>query len=221
MLQKYKKILEKDDLEPLYTPNNLCEVISLDKPLNLDKFNHAFDKVKDTKERTKHDHELSKLLHAAIIESDVPENELTDLRMWQWIALNPLREYSLWRWDIASDELNKKAIRFLGAGGVTGFSNHSASRLFFPVHILSQAPDAEQLIEHFWSNTQIELSIAQSVLSLNPKIFIAATRATKGISTSNITKVVNNSIVSLNLSSGSTLLDIMEEDELAAIMSTD
>ena len=114
--------------------------------------------------------------------------------------------------------MNQKANRFLGSGGVGGFSNNSASRLFFPVAALKTDPDAKSLIEHFWSNTQIELSISQSILSLNPKIVIAATRATQGIGSSNVTDAVNDVMVSLNLSSGSTLLDIMEEDEITALM---
>jgi hypothetical protein len=221
MLKKYNKILDREDLNTSYSPNSACGTIDLDQTLNLNHFNDYFDKVKETNETTKHDEHFSKLLYEAIIESKIPDTNFNDLRLWQWIALNPLREYTLWRWGIESDESNKKSIRFLGAGGVTGFSNNAASRLFFPALSISEAPDAEDLLKYFWSNTQIELSISQSILSLNPKIFIAAVRATQGIETTNLTRVVSDVIVSLNLSSGSTLLDIMEEGEITALMKQD
>ena len=218
MLKIYQNILQTDDLDPFYRPKSSIEVFDLELSIDLKNFNTTFSKVKKTRELTKHDAVLSSLLYEAVIQSELRQNYISDLRLWQWIALNPLREYVLWRWDIETDELNQKANRFLGSGGVGGFSNNSASRLFFPVAALKTDPDAKSLIEHFWSNTQIELSISQSILSLNPKIVIAATRATQGIGSSNVTDAVNDVMVSLNLSSGSTLLDIMEEDEITALM---
>ena len=218
MLKKYKQVIQKEELSAFYMPIDSCETIDINKNIDLKDFNNYFEEIKSSNERTKHDCELSKFLFDAITEAEVSEIELNDLRFWQWVALNPLRHYSLWRWDIESDESNTKSNRFLGAGGVTGFSENSASRLFFPIFSLNSAPDSENLIQHFWSNTQIELSISQSVLSLNPKIFAAAVRATQNVDSRNLTDGVKDIIVDLNLSSGSTLLDIMEEDEIEKLM---
>lgn len=183
--------------------------------INFSRFNEYFNKVKNDEKYSEHDHMFSKLILDAIQESNLDKKFTYDLRFWQWVCINEIREYVLWRWGIDEDS-PKNFARFLGAGGVTGFSKNSASRLFFPAANLLGKDDGDNLLKEFWKYTQKELSISQSTLSINPKIFYAIAKATKNLNGDE----TKDFIIHLNFLKSNLFLDIMDEDEISNLVAT-
>jgi len=213
MSKYYEKKISPSSLELGF--DSIEHLTGIDTGVNIDfkEFNEYFYSIKDDESVTIHDFIFSKLIYEAITSSGLDKKYTHDLRFWQWICLNEIKEYCLWRWKI-NEESPKKLDRFLGSGGVTGFSKNSASRLYFPAKGLMEEGDGEVLLEDFWSLTQKELSISQSTLSINPKIFIALVKATKGLNTSE----TNKAIVKLNLLKSNLFLDIMDESEILELI---
>ena len=209
MSKYYEKKISPSTLELGF--NSIEHLIGNDTGVNIDfkEFNEYFHSIKEDESVTIHDFIFSKLIYEAITTSGLDKKYTHDLRFWQWVCLNEIKEYCLWRWKI-NEESPKKLDRFLGSGGVTGFSKNSASRLYFPAKGLMEEDEGEVLLEDFWSLTQKELSISQSTLSINPKIFIALVKATKGLNTGE----TNKAIVKLNLLKSNLFLDIMDESEI-------
>lgn len=181
--------------------------------INFSDFNSYFSEVKNEEKRSDHDYMFSKLIFSALEDSNLDKRFTFDLRFWQWISINEIREYVLWRWNINEDSLNKLE-RFLGAGGVTGFSTNSASRLYFPAASLLGKDDGDNLLKEFWKYSQKEQSISQSTLSINPKIFYAIAKATKNLN-GNETKAF---IIQLNFLKSNLFLDLMDENEISNLV---
>lgn len=214
MSKYYKKKISEFDLEQGFNNLDSFEILDTGVEIDFDEFTSYFQSVANDDSVTAHDFNFSMLIYEAISKSKLDKKFTHDLRFWQWICLNKIKEYCLWRWKI-DEEMPKKLNRFLGSGGVTGFSINSASRLYFPADGLLKEHDGESLLKDFWSLTQKELSISQSRLSINPKIFIALVKATKGLNTSE----TNKAIVKLNLLDSNTFLDLMDESEIISLIS--
>ena len=214
MSKYYKKKISEYDLEKGFNSLDSFEALETGVEIDFNEFNTFFRSVENDDSVTVHDFNFSVLIHGAISKSKLDKKFTHDLRFWQWICLNKIKEYCLWRWKI-DEEMPKKLNRFLGSGGVTGFSINSASRLYFPADGLLKENDGESLLKDFWSLTQKELSISQSRLSINPKIFIALVKATKGLNTAE----TNKAIVKLNLLDSNTFLDLMDEAEIIKLIS--
>ena len=214
MSKYFKNKISKHDLEQGFNNLDSFKVLETGVEINFDEFNGYLKSVVNDDSVTIHDYNFSVLMHEAISKSKLDKKFTHDLRFWQWICLNKIKEYCLWRWKI-DEEMPKKLNRFLGSGGVTGFSINSASRLYFPANGLLKERDGESLLKDFWSLTQKELSISQSRLSINPKIFIALVKATKGLNTAE----TNKAIVKLNLLDSNTFLDLMDESDIIRLIS--
>jgi hypothetical protein len=209
MTKYYEKKIPQSVLELGFDSIAHLKEIDIKETVDFSEFNDYFNTVKDDESVTVHDFIFSQLIYKAISNSKLDNKYTFDLRFWQWVCLNEIKEYCLWRWKINADS-PKKLDRFLGSGGVTGFSKNSASRLYFPAKGLLVENGGESLLEDFWSLTQKELSISQSTLSINPKIFLALVKATKGLNTGD----TNKAIVKLNLLKSNLFLDIMDESEI-------
>ncbi|MDA7786648.1 DUF6339 family protein [Gammaproteobacteria bacterium] len=214
MSKYFKNKISEHDLEQGFNNLDSFKVLETGVEINFDEFNGYLKSVVNDDSVTIHDYNFSVLMHEAISKSKLDKKFTHDLRFWQWICLNKIKEYCLWRWKI-DEEMPKKLNRFLGSGGVTGFSINSASRLYFPANGLLKERDGESLLKDFWSLTQKELSISQSRLSINPKIFIALVKATKGLNTAE----TNKAIVKLNLLDSNTFLDLMDESDIIRLIS--
>ena len=214
MTKYYEKKISPSILELGFTSIQSHSTLETGATVNFNAFNDYFNSVKEDDSVTIHDFTFSKLIYEAITKSELDKKYTFDLRFWQWICLNEIKEYCLWRWKINEEAINKLD-RFLGSGGVTGFSKNSASRLYFPAEGLLNEDQGEELLKDFWSLTQKELSISQSTLSINPKIFVALVKATKGLNTSD----TNKAIVKLNLIKSNQFLDIMDESEILELIS--
>jgi hypothetical protein len=214
MSKYFKNKISEHDLEQGFNNLDSFKALETGVEINIDEFNGYLKSVMNDESVTIHDYNFSVLIHEAILKSKLDKKFTHDLRFWQWICLNKIKEYCLWRWKI-DEEMPKKLNRFLGSGGVTGFSINSASRLYFPANGLLKESDGESLLKDFWSLTQKELSISQSRLSINPKIFIALVKATKGLNTAE----TNKAIVKLNLLDSNTFLDLMDESEIIRLIS--
>tara|TARA_B100000780_G_C21122797_1_gene454975 strand:- start:637 stop:1308 length:672 start_codon:yes stop_codon:yes gene_type:complete len=217
MTKYYEKRVTEFEIDSDLKVKNLINEIETGVSIDFTNFNKYFESKRGTKRRSDLDCELSNIIYEAISKSKLDQKFIYDLRFWQWVCLNPLKEYCIWRWDISLElpEIHKPE-RFLGAGGVTGFSKNSASRLYIPASILineieiKDLEDGNNLFESFWSNQQKELSICQSVLSMNKNVFIAAVRAADGLDTEEIKSLM----VELNFLSSSSFLDIMSHEEI-------
>lgn len=183
--------------------------------INFSEFKNYFNEIKNEEKNSEHDFMFSKLIFHAIEDSNLDKKFTHDLRFWQWICINEIREYIFWRWNINEDSPSKYP-RFLGAGGVTGFSKNSASRLYFPAASLLNKDDGEDLLKEFWKFTQKELSISQSTLSINPKIFYAIAKATKNLN-GDETKAF---IIQLNFLKSNLFLDLMDENEISNLVTS-
>ncbi len=214
MTKFYEKKISPSTLELGFDSLGHLTEIDTKESVDFSEFNEYFDSIKNDESVTVHDFIFSKLIYKAISNSKLDTKHTFDLRFWQWVCLNEIKEYCLWRWKINADS-PKKLDRFLGSGGVTGFSKNSASRLYFPAKGLLAEDDGENLLEDFWALTQKELSISQSTLSINPKIFLALVKATKGLNTGD----TNKAIVKLNLLKSNLFLDIMDESEILDLIS--
>tara|TARA_B100000787_G_scaffold71188_1_gene52320 strand:- start:508 stop:1179 length:672 start_codon:yes stop_codon:yes gene_type:complete len=213
----YEKCLTEFNLNSDFSMKSSINEIETGANINFTDFNKFFEANKNIKQQSKLDMQFSELLYKAISTSNLDQKFVYDFRFWQWICLNPLREFCIWRWDIdLESDVIQTPERFLGGGSVTGFSKNSASRLYFPASILINEPkvsglkDGATLFESFWKKQQKELSICQSILSMDKNIFIAAVRAADGLSTEEIKRLMAD----LNFRSSSTFLDVMSHEEI-------
>lgn len=213
MTKLYEKKVTPNSLENGLNIEESYATIDTGVKIDFTEFNDFFDTVKDDESIQKHDYDFSKLIFKAISKSGIENKYLYDLRFWQWITLNEIKEYCLWRWKI-NEEAPTKLNRFLGAGGVTGFSINSASRLYFPAVAIMQDSKGDELLKDFWTLTQKELSISQSALSIDPKIYIALVKATKGMKGEAISKTISK----LNLLGTSYFLDLMDIEEIITLI---
>lgn len=223
MSKYYERRLSEFDLNPDITLNK--DINSIETGVNIDftDFIKLFEKNKQvTSKRAKADLDIffSEIIYKAIKDSKLNQKFIFDLRFWQWISINPLKEYCIWRWDINTNSAElQNSPRFIGGGGVTGFSKNTISRLYIPAGILineniaENLKDGDSLFQSFWSNQQKELSICQSVLSMNKDIFIAAVRCVDGLNTNEIKRL----IADLNFRSSSYFLDAMNHEEIYEI----
>ena len=214
MSKYYSNKIQPSSLEISFDAASSFETSETGVNINFNDFNNYFKDVKNGDGSvTIHDFKLSELIYEAILSSGLDKKFYYDLRFWQYVCLNEIKDYCLWRWKIDEDSPSKIE-RLIGAGGVTGFSKNSASRLFFPADCLLREVNGKELLEDFWSLTQNELSISQSTLSINPKIFVAMVKATNGLDGA----ATKNAVVKLNLLKTSLFLDIMDEDEILSLI---
>ena len=199
--------------------------IDCDGAINLKSFEEKFSEyqAKDVKqrERAKTDIDFSMLIYKAIAKSDLEERFYYDMRFWQWLCLNDLQEYILWRWDINNENPKRTQYRrFIGAGGVSGFSYNSIARLFIPANILLKERDGKSLLKKFWENQQAELQISQCADVLNNKVFVAATRSVVDElkAGGDVTDRIKQKIVKLNALKKSSFLDTLEEAQIIDLM---
>ena len=220
MTKYYEKKITEFDLNPDISLKHEINSIETGSEVDFSDFINFFDNNKDKKikkAKASLDINFSELIYNAIKESKLDKKFIYDLRFWQWICLNPLNEYCIWRWDVDIESTEpEKTVRFLGGGGVTGFSRNSISRLYIPAEMLineanvKDLKDGNNLFESFWDNQQKELSICQSILSMNKDIFIAAVRCADGLNTNEIKSMM----VELNFRSSSYYLDVMNHEEI-------
>jgi hypothetical protein len=223
MSKYYERRLSEFDIDPKIIINKEINCIETGAAIDFSDFINLFDKNKHITSnvaKANLDISFSEVIYRSIKESKLSQKFIYDLRFWQWICINPLKEYCIWRWDIdTSSNEPQKSARFIGGGGVTGFSKNTISRLYIPAELLINEPSTEDLVDgdslfqSFWSNQQKELSICQSVLSMNKDIFIAAVRCVDGLDTKEISRLVAD----LNFRSSSYFLDAMSHEEIYEI----
>ena len=128
--KRLKKKLTKSDLDPGLVMAANANTLDYDFSVNFDKFRNFFDSVKTQKDLkpADYDFEFSKILYDSLVNSGATDAEFYDMRFWQWVSLDQLFEYCVWRWNIdINDVKSSHYAKVLGGGGVGGFSLNSIS----------------------------------------------------------------------------------------------
>lgn len=209
----YKNRLKDQDFSGINL-NSELELVECGAKIDLSKFKKLHQTLSSKSTGPESDFEFSQLIHKIIVDSGLAQNFYYDLRFWQWLSLE-LKDYVIWRWSIDEIEPKKSHVRrFIGGGGNTGFSLNSLSRLFIPAHVLLKDKSGKKLLQGFWDNQQIELSVSQCADTINDEIFIGATKATINCST----KDINKKIIKLNAIKSSMFLDNIPSEDFVKLL---
>ena len=212
--KRLKKKLTKSDLDPGLVMAANANTLDYDFSVNFDKFRNFFDSVKTQKDLkpADYDFEFSKILYDSLVNSGATDAEFYDMRFWQWVSLDQLFEYCVWRWNIdINDVKSSHYAKVLGGGGVGGFSLNSISRLFIPAKILLKESDGDALLKSFFNIQQKEQSISQSTLAINSSVFISIVKATENLNTNQTVRAISR----LNARKSGMCIDAMTSEEIA------
>lgn len=214
--KRIKKKLIQSDLEPGLVLSSNTKLIDYDFSIDLNIFLDHFKSIKQKSDfkPANSDYEFSKILYDSLINSGATDAEFYDMRFWQWISLEQLYEYCIWRWNIdVNDTKPSHGAKVLGGGGVGGFSLNSISRLFIPAKILLNEPDGDILLKSFFEIQQKEQSISQSTLAVNSNVFISIVKATVGLDTQQTVRAISR----LNARKIGICIDAMSSDEISKL----
>ena len=212
--QYFKKTLTKKDIPGATFPSeDFLESCGVDVD-----FTYIQSMVTEAKEKEfskEHiDFALALKLHDMLIASKINTSFFTDMRFWQWVCLGPMNEYVHWRFSIDLEKTPSHYVRFLGTGGIGGFSRNAVSRIFIPAYYLLPEIDGKELLESLFEKAQKELSIFQNEACLNPTILVAMVKATRNKNQAETQKIISN----FNDLKASKCFDFMSQEEILELL---
>ena len=217
----YKEALVNQDYQQWMDNPNSFETEDTGHAVDINPFLKEIKKIKKDKkfdklsQRPSSDGILAEVAHKTFLK--LPGSLLTDNRLWQWITLNLLYEYSVWRWDLTDDRIKEKPTlkRHLFSGtGVDGLSRNSIARLVVPCQDLVLPGGDYSLVKILFQNQQTEQSLSQSLQSMNPNFFRAMVNSVSGLTGPEVrekVKKINHLAVAYNF-------DAMTETQIFSII---
>lgn len=169
----------------------------------------------EVRSRTALDAAMVEPLHMAM--SSMPHRVTCDTRMWQWLCIGPMRRFVVRRWFRDDDaQLDAStASRFLGAPTLNGMSRNALARLYWCGHQLYNEHHRYELAQVVISYQDFYQAIFERKLGNHPEAARACARALKDDSETVRRKV----LMRLNHELSTTVLEIMGEEDLLALVS--
>lgn len=215
-LLRFSQVLKPNDYENWTKNPSSFETEKTGEQIDTDIFIKKLNKVKNTQylNKASTDIELVKSAHKTF--EHLPSNILTDIRMWQWVSLEPFFDYSKWRWNISDEAIQEQPTlrkRMFSGMGIDGLSRNSISRLVIPCIDLVENNDYS-LVKILYRSQQAEASIMQSKQSMNKNTFRAMVRAVENLDDSEIKERIKRA----NALAATYTFSAMTEDQIFKII---
>ena len=171
------------------------------------------------------DAQLVEALHRVM--RSLPENVTTDMRVWHWLCVVRYSELVWRRWrglppaDPEEGFLQGQGHRpvpsgrFLGTPSINGQGRNTFARLFFAAErLIGSDGDDYDLVRRLFSSQELHLGLSDREYGLLPAVNRVLTRELADLPDLKVRAGVRR----LNALGGSLCLDLLEEEEIAALV---
>ncbi len=146
-LRKYERDIQPSEVLELLNDPTIILSDSVEIAVDFSDLDDLVNRFRDGDQRirTGMDVQAHEIIHKLL--RGIDRRTLTQMKFWQWLCLNPLREFVLVRWlniDDSStpDNLsNAEASRFAGSQSLRGISRNAVARLWWCAETLSEQDD--------------------------------------------------------------------------------
>jgi hypothetical protein len=158
---------------------------------------------------------------------NLPESVTADMRLWHWFTVVRFPEivWLRWRGSVPADPADGlivgsgrrpvPIVRFLGTASINGHGRNTFSRLFFAAQrLIGCEGDDYNIVRRLFTSQELHLGLSDREYGLLPSVNRALTRELAGLPDQRVRSGVRR----LNALGGSFCLDLMEEEEIAALV---
>jgi len=158
---------------------------------------------------------------------NLPDGVTTDMRLWHWFTVVRFPEivWLRWRGSVPADPADGFVVgngrrpvpvgRFLGTASINGHGRNTFARLFFAAHRLI-GPEGEDysLVRRLFTSQELHLGLSDREYGLLPTVNRVLTRELADLPDQRVRSGVRR----LNALGGSFCLDLLEEEEITALV---